>query len=464
MEALAADKKATTRFDATRDPDELVNENADGLYGDTDGAPQPGDTIPLNANHPAVMSLPVGFEANDARARSRLSEGESDDEWKDAVARMARHFGSWPFARKFKFKLQRLPKEAKLSRTPWPGSYWPTWADSINYRWNGDNNLSPVEKYAKAFGHDAKQLSDAVSQLQGIQSQGGRRTCKRKSDCASLRDGSECAIRRGETEGLCIPRWFGLCHAWAPAAYLEKEPKCEVEYKGVTFNTNDLKALMTSIYDQAGIPTIFGGKRCYEDEPSLDEYGRFKDVSCRDLNPGLFHLVMANMLGRFKHSFIIDKDSASQVWNQPVLGYKVLETVEISREDAMRKFFPDRAAEAYPFNADAKKLVYVRTILDYIVERGEDGPLINNPDIMAEAIQQMDLEYVLELEDEGRIIGGEWVNGSKQEHPDFLWVSTEKASKEVSVVNTITYKNVKMLWRKSRHCGPFWDFVHGIGL
>ena len=32
--------------------------------------------------------------------------------------------------------------------------------------------------------------------------------------------GESCSMREGQTSGRCIPTWWGICHAWAPAAIL----------------------------------------------------------------------------------------------------------------------------------------------------------------------------------------------------------------------------------------------------
>src|SRR5204863_4437680 len=58
-------------------------------------------------------------------------------------------------------RLSALPRQGSASVTPWPGSYWPTYRDSINERWAGTNSPSPAEKYGAAFG--VANVEDAVS-------------------------------------------------------------------------------------------------------------------------------------------------------------------------------------------------------------------------------------------------------------------------------------------------------------
>ena len=36
---------------------------------------------------------------------------------------------------------------------PWPDTYWPTYEDSVNARWQGSDVPSPLEKYDMAFNN-----------------------------------------------------------------------------------------------------------------------------------------------------------------------------------------------------------------------------------------------------------------------------------------------------------------------
>jgi hypothetical protein len=187
------------------------------------------DIWPLNENHPAVMHeyTPAESFASSAGVLRDIQQLES--------------FAGQSFERNW-FK---LPKSNKIKRNIWPGPYWPTNEDGINARWAGEDSLSPVEKYAKAFGLDANVLANAVSRKSGIDSLSSLAKCTKDSDCYRLK----CAVRRGQTEGRCIPSWFGICHAWAPVSIVEDEPMKAVTVNGVTFEPMDIKALVTQIYD-----------------------------------------------------------------------------------------------------------------------------------------------------------------------------------------------------------------------
>jgi hypothetical protein len=50
------------------------------------------------------------------------------------------------FATALEYKLASLPKEGAAERTPWPDTYWPTYEDSINARWQVLYNYEAVGK------------------------------------------------------------------------------------------------------------------------------------------------------------------------------------------------------------------------------------------------------------------------------------------------------------------------------
>ena len=456
------------------------------------------------------------------------------------------------FADKLERRFGVLPKKGQAKQIPWPSSYWPTYMDSINVRWAGESTLSAAAKYEKAF--KLPKLEDIISSAYGIDSLNYAKSCKSDSECDSGQ-GESCAKRVGKAEGRCIPGWFGLCHAWAPAAILEPEPIKSVTVNGVKFEINDIKALL--IYAYNGVETRFLSQRCELDNSAdgglaLDPNGRPQDDSCRDTNPGTFHIVVANLLGLKGQSFVEDRTFDSQVWNQPMRGYELTESREVTVQQANEligtrptggtkkalkaklnkdqtktfgpfdvvggtlvgaelivkksedaslsiKLYQDSAANLgmpipcwslsdsakpsclekvpqgtnkvqvivesykdntdiavnltlgakvsgqYSFNPNAKKLVLVRMRSDYISE-SDFGDADNLAATIDNFTSSDNYSYILELDQNGVIIGGEWVEDSKLAHPDFLWLPIKQNAPEV---NGITYKNVKDLLNKS---------------
>lgn len=204
----------------------------------------------------------------------------------------------------FNRDINTLPSSGIASNIPWPGDYWPAWRDGINYVWRASDPSASL-KYSVSQTNgifsppDSYSLENQVSRYFGIDLWRRNAQCVADSNCMS---GSKCGIRRGQSVGSCIPVWFGICHAWAPASIMEPGPRCSVTYNNVLFNIMDLKALITQLYAQSGIPTAFAGTRCNIDSPR-DQYGRFIDPRCRDVTPDFFHIAISNLIGIQRRSF-----------------------------------------------------------------------------------------------------------------------------------------------------------------
>ncbi len=228
-----------------------------------------------------------------------LTKGGKTDEW--GPSDDPRLFSST-----LEYRLDQLPMEGEANNIPWAASYWPVYEDSINHRWDGSESQSAAEKYGEAFGID--NIEEKVSSNHGIGSFSHRKSCESSSDCSEPGDGA-CAKRRGEESGSCIPTWWGICHAWAPAAIMEPEAKYPVTRNGVTFKVNDIKALVTLTYNRSA--SKFVSLRCNKNDDDI-EYGPYDrptsdDAECKDTNPGTYHVLLANYLGRMGESFVEDR-------------------------------------------------------------------------------------------------------------------------------------------------------------
>jgi hypothetical protein len=276
----------------------------------------------------AILLVPTALFGCGAPTVEHTSESKQEERWSSADNPAI-------FTNGLDRRLEQLPTEGEVEKTPWAGSYWPTYNDSINYRWDGPSSMSAAAKYGAAFGNAF--VENMVSRYHGIDSRTGATVCTTDDQCnGSL--GEACAIREGFTSGRCIPTWFGICHAWAPAAIQLPEPQHEVFWNGVTFKVNDLKALASLVYNST--TSRFVSLRCNRndgsDEIEYDEFGRpiNRQRECRDTNPGTYHLLLANYLGKQKLSFVEDRTQDYQVWNQPLRNYKVLDTRPITASEA----------------------------------------------------------------------------------------------------------------------------------
>ncbi|ETP42533.1 hypothetical protein F442_10567 [Phytophthora nicotianae P10297] len=362
------------------------------------------------------------------------------------IQKLESHFGT-----SLELNVNNLASNAAYYVMPWPSSYWAIYLDGINYRWKSASEPSATEKYASAFGLDPDALMASVSKSTGVESMAASSTsCWTNWDCASKGDGSVCARRDGEARGYCIPTWYGICHAWAPAALLEPEPNCAVDYNGVTFQPMDIKALISEVYDGSSLATVFTGARFYgpDSGDSTDEYGRYSDSSRRDIGPGFMHVALANIIGRFNASVVMDVTAGAEVWNQPIYSYKVLTQREMTPSDAANQYFQ---VPTYPFNNEAQRIMYVETTVSWMVETFEDGGLVSSGRA-SKYENSKTYKYLLELDNDYNILGGEWVEDSQSDHPDFLWLP--KARPDLSLVTEVglSYQNVRMLLDRATNC------------
>lgn len=331
------------------------------------------------------------------------------------------------------YRIRELPMEGRAEGTTWAASYWPTLQGSSNYRWQGESVLSPLEKFDAAFNDwtpaEGEYLTDVPkdcgpdAQTEYNQYREWLGPAARWQSSAQGRDRmydgrdndddmkvDECD--HDDHDG--IQSWWGLCHAWAPAAILEPEPLRAVEMNGQRFEVSDIKALIMTVYD--GTESLFLGGRCNAMEFERDEHYRITMEECRDVNAGAWHVVVTNFLGINQRAFVEDRTAGFEVWNQPLVAYQVTEFEERTLEQALGVLGVE--GESYPFNDRAEKFYEVKMTTDYLVEGhqsteplGEDG-----------YIRHDRYHYILEVDGNGKIIGGEWATSSRDSHPDFLWV------------------------------------------
>jgi hypothetical protein len=279
-----------------------------------------------------------------------------------------------------------LPMRGKVRKMPWTGSYWPTYQGGISYRWltgdvfydqfgktsKGTKFLSPAEKYDIYIGRKDFPITNYERKRTGIYTD-------RK-----------------------IPEWEGLCHHWAPASFLFEEPG-PIKVRGanrkkIEFGASDIKALLLLNLEFNKIPrTKFLGSRC---NFKRSDRGFNNASECRDTNAGAFHIVLANMIGNNRSSFVIDKTRDQEVWNQPVAAYET--RVRRKTNGASRNAAPGTVKE-----------VEVDTVVYWV------GEIDANWNSVGTSVQKSYYRYVLELDKKGRIIGGEWLSW---ERPDFIWM------------------------------------------
>jgi hypothetical protein len=62
--------------------------------------------------------------------------------------------------------------------------------------------------------------------------------------------------------------------------------------------------------------------------------------------------------------------------------------------------------------------------------------------------------YVLEADEFGKIIGGEWLGTSRTDHPDFAWWPTRKPTSNAVASGLISYAEVEAINREAAGMPP----------
>ena len=394
-----------------------------------------------------------GDEEATEKAESTGKDGNKADEWNATN-------NPTQFEINFEYKYDELKQyaEGRAEQTPWPSDYWSYYEDSSNVRYNGVDTLSPVEKYDVAFNNWTPNMELKPMDVHNDCTDGlitdkhddyydhlgpaARWQHKNKGNYKARNnkdDDNDGKTDECDEDYDGIETWWGLCHAWVPAAILEPEGKHSVTVNGVEFSVSDIKALMITMYDRSSAHML--GARCNAKEIERDDQGRAINQECRDTNAGSFHVVITNMLGKMKRSFAEDRTAGYQVWNQPIIGYQVTKEEVLDEEAAMKKLGHEGKKFHDTFNSpDAVSWRYVKMSVDYLSESSadEDGPLVPN---IAKYTRTDYYEYVLEIDAEGNIVGGEWMNYTHKTHPDFLWLPIRAYAGNPNM----TYANVKTL-------------------
>ncbi|MBF0316190.1 MAG: hypothetical protein HQK50_16565 [Oligoflexia bacterium] len=328
---------------------------------------------------------------------------------------------SYDYNRSFR----ELPLSAKLPTLPWSDHYWPTYMGGISYRWNV-KSAQDVAKYGYKL-LDTKQLNhtadlSSLSPAEKYDIYLGRydfpltKHERERTNILATVPGSA-----SFDASFTIPQWEGLCHAWAPATMLFKNPKpvtvTNANGIAITFGSSDIKALLTYfLHSSRADKTNFLGSRCNLSFADLLEKVRKGQMSeaamkkqmnsaeCNDTNAGAFHVALTNQIAFKKEGFVADVTRDAEVWNQPVYAYET-------------KILAEKNGATPGAAAGTAREVTVETIMYYISEVDQHWNFVENHN----SIQSKTYQYRVELNHQGKIIGGEWLS---EDRPDFIWKQT----------------------------------------
>jgi len=349
-----------------------------------------------------------------------------------------------------------------------PSNWWPMSKNGTAWRWQpgADQDLgntadrdrvSPIEKYDLLAHPGDPRFVSAVSHC-------GYSDFLENGDACAYVDRPSVTVagpatkweleNQGTYQVFHPDDWWGHCNGWAsyataePLGYPQRD--VSVRYDGVSitecntketdcvlFKMADIEALMTELYfsDRA----TFAGRRCdtRPEDMEYDAFGRPQELACRDLNPGTLHIAMVGLLGRganhlvtgdqnARPAFVIDHHYDEEVWNFPVVGFDILDQEDL---DGPTAAFLVGSENFYPFNPSATSFVRIRAEYRIVSDSVSPSQMLLRADLRSVPDQIVELNYVLELDGNDNILGGEWIESpaffgpdNRVFHPDFAWI------------------------------------------
>lgn len=294
----------------------------------------------------------------------------------------------------FEKKFANLPLGGALTGTGkfWSSDYWARNKGGINYRWN-----APMPT---GFGYRSPTYVQATSMTQ---EQLATLAPSEKWDLFNGRYSYPTTREVARYASPERPVWEGICDGWAGAALNHREPLpvtgINPDGLQIPFGSSDIKAILSWYYAKkysGGYAMM--GRRCY---------GRFFGVErCgQDMNAGAFHVVLTNRIGLNKEGLIADIDRGAEVWNHLPSSFK---TTILAEGLAPR---PSSAPGSV-------SLTKVKTVVKYVwlLTKNRWQPVLGTS---FQRTRSQSYEYYLDLDEAGRIIGGEWISAIR---PDFLWL------------------------------------------
>src|SRR5262249_11707597 len=90
---------------------------------------------------------------------------------------------------------------------------------------------------------------------------------------------------------------------------------------------------------------------------------------------------------------------------------------------------------AYTYNTAAQRFFHVEMDFQFVVEASPERT--SHIGQVNSYTQTKHYSYILEADQDGKILGGEWLDNSRQDHPDFVWWPTGKPTSSQASGNVI---------------------------
>ncbi|MCM2322219.1 MAG: hypothetical protein NDJ90_03050 [Oligoflexia bacterium] len=321
-------------------------------------------------------------------------------------------------------------EKAYLPANPWSGSYWPHYKGILARRY-----LDPGFPDSKDYRTNHRYLRETMGKMHPAVFSPAEKYDLLVGDpdftlTRTVLDWGEKWAREREALGFSPEEWMGICYGWSSASLMVPRPERAVTVLAadgmtwVEFLPSDIKGLATLLWDQALVPRRWAGGICREAVPRTDEFGRPLGSECLDSNPATWHLALVNQIGVSRRSLVADIKSDERIFNQPLVGYtyryfnpkywSVVQSLPAGKV-AIRDF-PEDYFSIFR-SPRATQVIGVEMVIVYV---NETHPSSSRWDQQSEDdLESRVLLYDLELDAEGKIVGGEWYS---EVRPDFVWV------------------------------------------
>ena len=213
--------------------------------------------------------------------------------------------------------------------------------------------------------------------------------------------------------------WRGICNGWTHSSlnYAEPNPIVYIDpttKRKIPFGSGDIKGLLAYYHAKKDIYSgaKFIGRSCRAGSRLFFNL----NGACTDVHPASFHIMMANELGIKHQGFAADRDPSVQVWNQPFVKFQS-RIDNIKTSDLSKKATDGTRKEV----TVTSTLTYVNELYDSnnpMDETAEHVAPSYTPVLGTQKLKTIEYQYVLELDYNDRIIGGEWISDLR---PDLIW-------------------------------------------
>ncbi len=312
----------------------------------------------------------------------------------DEIDYQTQNFKQW-WGTDLAWKFDDLPAKGAVEkfRIPYSGCDYPD---------RGGGTMAVLRKYDLAFNRGTDLATEWEREDVG-QRKRMRLFGRRRDDVASMDTGGR---RRGLFSGLFsgrnrTPGWYGHCNGRTAASIRHAEPQRSVTRNGVVFTPADIKGLLAEIY-MYNETEFLGG---------IDHA----------VNPGTFHVIVSNWVGRGSHPVGMDSTLGEVVFNYPIYAY----ATSHAKRSGNRVEVKMNAAYAKSSNAEYNESPRLKAIMYF--------------------------HYTLDLNEEGEITGGRYFGDSAR--VDMLWTPQQpvQAGEEGNENGNpyVDVKEVLAMWRES---------------